>query len=226
MSTLPTYSPRPYEYVYLISDDLEEVVPSTVDATLDQSDTGVRSRITIFNGSYLGVRRKGPRQERHDYWINLAFLDPRPTRRGDRFWSISAAILAIVTACALSVSYSQTMIALGLGVTVTIVSLSAATLLSVALAVRRYWGKLFFLTRHGRVPVLCLSVNRPDRKCVREFILAIQAAIARASADRADVSRAHHLRDEMKEHRRLQHGGVLDERQFKIARRLILGAHD
>lgn len=226
MSAAPPYSPRAYEYVYLTSDELEEVVPATIDATLKQSSTDIRSSIRIFNGSYLGVRREGHRREPGDYWINLAFLDPRPTRRADRFWSISCALFAAVTACTLAVIYLQAVTMPGTALTVTVGALSSAALASGILAIRHYGSKLIFLTRHGRAPVLWLSVNKPDRRRVREFIRAIHAAIARATADRADLPRGHLLRDEMREHRRLQNAGVLDERQFQIARRLILEAHN
>jgi len=226
MSAAPPYSPRAYEYVYLISDELEEVVPATTDAGLEQSTADVLSRFTIFNGSYLGVRRQGTPREPGDYWINLAFLDPRPTRCADRFWSLAAAIFAVATACALSAIYSRVMSGSGPALTLTAIALSVATLASGTLAIRRYCSKLIFLTRHGRVPVLWLSMNRPDRNQFRGFIRAMHAAIARATADRADLPRGHLLRDEMKEHRRLQNAGVLDERQFQIARRLILEAHE
>lgn len=226
MSADPPYSPRAYEYVYLISDELEEVVPTTVDASLEQSTADVLSRFTIFNGSYLGVRRQGARREPGDYWINLAFLDPRPKRCADRFWSIATAIFTAATACALSAIHSRFLSWAGSALTLTVVALSVATLASGTLAMRRYCSQLIFLTQHGRVPVLWLSMNKPDRNHVRGFIRAIHAAIARATTDRADLPRGHLLRDEMKEHRRLQNAGILDERQFQIARRLILEAHD
>lgn len=51
--------------------------------------------------------------------------------------------------------------------------------------------------------------------------------LALAAGDRAVRRQTHgsYRRDEMKEHRRLQNAGVLNEKQFQAARGLILRAH-
>jgi len=226
MSIASTYSPKAYEYVSLISDELEEVVPATIDAQLEQFESGSSSRFTIFNGRYLGVSRKGVCDEPGGYWINLAFLDPKSARRADRFWSTLAGILALLAAGAMTLSTWDPAIAIDPVPELVISALAAATLVSIAIAIRRYFSRIVFLTRHGRIPVLWLSVTSPDRKRVREFIRCIHAAIDRGTASFADAPRGHYLRDEMKEHRRLHNGGVLNDHQFHIARRLILEAHD
>jgi hypothetical protein len=219
------YSTRGYEYIQLTSNELEEVVPKRVDAELDQFDSDSSSRLTIFNGSYLRVSRTGDCDGPHDYWINLAFLDPRPVRRADRFWSRFSTTLALLTTVAVALTYWQSTIALGPVQAMTIATLSAATLASAINALCRYYSRCAFLTTHGRAPVLWLSSRKPNRRQVSEFIQHLHRAVARAKADRVDVVRGHHLRDEMKEHRRLHNAGVLDDRQFQVARRLILEAH-
>jgi len=226
MAITTTYTPANYEYVSLVSDELEEVVPATIDAELEQPGSNSCHRFTIFNGSYLGVSRKGKCHEPRAYWINLAFLDPTPVRHVGQFWSMTTIVLAMVTAAALVTKYSQPAIPVPLLSAGAVAVLCAATVATFVLALRPSYDRISFCTRHGRSPVLSLAAGRPDRRRVQLFIRRIQAAIDHANAERCDDARTHFLRDEMKEHRRLQNAGVLDERQFLIARRLILEAHD
>jgi hypothetical protein len=59
---------------------------------------------------------------------------------------------------------------------------------------------------------------------VRQFAHRIAAAANAAHARRATV-RSHYLRDEMKEHRRLREGGILDEKIYEAAKARVLAAH-
>jgi len=221
MGIPPTYSVRDSEHVFLLSDDLEEIVQSTVDAHLEQAAPDSSTRYTIFNGTYLGITKSGKHDRPSRYWINLAFLHPAPIRCADRFWSICAATLTLLTGGALALTF----VAGKMAHTLALPAFSVAFLTAICIAMRHYRRRLVFLTSNGRAPVVWLSIDKPDRQRVHEFVENLHAAIGRARARRADMVRGHELRDEMKEHRRLLRDGVLDDRQFRVARRLILEAH-
>lgn len=213
-----------YEHVCLASEDKEEVTPTTIDAEIEQLHSGIRRHVLIFNGTYLGVTTIESRSRNDWHWINLAFLDPKPVRRLDRFWLIIAAICASLGAAAALVT-SQ--IALSLPYMWAFAAAGAwlATLFVLGIAAHRYFHEFFFFTRNGRVPVLRLSQHKCGRNRVESFVEELGKAVHRALNERS-VERFAYLCDEMKEHRRLLEQGVLLKKQFEVARASILLAHD
>lgn len=204
-----------YEYVYLVSDELEEVEPATVQAELEQSGGPLHRRVTIFNDTYLGVHIRMPGMPARWYWLNLAFLDPVPARPPDTPSLVTAACAALLAPAGLVLP--------GRGLAVSL--LLAIALAFLGRAVYRGFGTLVFRTRHGRAPVLRLSRALPDRRRVRAFVCEMARAVQRGRAE-CGGDRGDYLRDEMKEHRRLVEQGALGPREFQRARALILAAHE
>ena len=210
-----------YEHVYLASEELENVEPTTFQAELEQPRSRQRKRVVIFNRTYLGVHMSGAIAGPRSYWLNLAFLDPTPVTQTDRVWLGIAAGTAVLSVAAwLAYSFVQLAPAWALALSL----LPAATLLSLGIALYRSFGTLIYCTRHGRVPVLRLSRGRLDRRRLKGFLEELQHAIRRALAERSG-ERGDYLRDEMKEHRRLLAQGVLGTQQYEVAQALILRAH-
>ena len=217
MHSYPAPLATDYEHVCLTSDEPEEVVPpvprgATV-AKLVQCGGRIEHRFAIIERGYLGVRSTSRTSGTREYWVNLAFLDPRPVRpAGSSWWSMAAALALLCGA-----------FVLGGRVTAGYAAFAAA-LLTLGLAVHRSLDRLIFCTRHGHVPVVQLLRSRPDRRHVRTFVAALQHAIHEAAARRpGDNGRV--LRDEMKEHRRLLEAGVIQPREFEAAKPRILRAH-
>jgi hypothetical protein len=224
MHAIPNAAAQGHEHVLLVSDELEEVAPSSIDEELVQVTSEGRLELRIFNGAYVSVQRNPPRARGTDYWLNLAFLDPAPVRFYDRVWMFIAGAAAF-TALAAALSAKGAFDAPA-GTTLFLLAPVALCVAagSLGIGVYRYWNRLFFLTRHGRVPVLKLAAHMPDRKEAGRFVDRMAAAAEAAHVRRAHV-RSHYLRDEMKEHRRLHESGVLDEKNYETAKTRVLAAH-
>ncbi len=224
MQGMTTASAQGHEHVFLVSDELEDVAPSSIDEELVQATAEGRLEISLFNGAYAAVHQRASRGRTRDYWLNLAFLDPEPRRMQERTWVFAAGVLTLTALCAwvLEKTVLSGEAAAGMQMLVPVALLAAAGTLAVGL--HRYFNSLHFLTRHGRVPVLKLTANSPDRKALGRFVQKMAAA-ARAAHDRRIVVPTHYLRDEMKEHRRLREGGILDEKHYEAAKTRVLAAH-
>lgn len=214
------------EHICLASDEVEEaeeVVPTTMEAVLEQTCGKRRRRLVLFNGSILGVSTSGPRSKAGEYNLKLAYVDAAPVRHVARvYWAIFAA--TAVPGAALLAAQSMVGIALDPAWLAADALLLAAALWSLAVALHRYFDRLVFLTRHGRVRVLEISRSRPDRRLPRAFIDRLKKAIRQAQLKCPPVQ-SHYLRDEMREHRRLREQGVMQAEKFELAKALILRAH-
>lgn len=216
-----------YEHVCLSTDEPEVGVPSMagadIVAQLAQTDGTHDQRLAILDNAYLNVlaaRGAGPARR---YFLRLAFLDPSPSRPANRLaWRITAVLAAISLALGLKAWIAGPTIPAGW----TIATLAAvgATLLALRIAMRRSMAALVFHTRHGRVPVLRLMRNFPDRPRAEAFAAALTQAIRRAG-ETQPAPRAHRLRDEMREHRRLLEAGIVAAADFEAAKARILRAH-
>lgn len=225
MNTSATAADHDYEHVFLISDELEEVEFRSVDAALEQAAGNACHRFTIFNGGYLRVSSETAGQVSRDYWINLAFLDPQPFRHWSATWSIASGISAVAALIAIALPHGSFGTSPDAYLSAAAWLAVIASLVFLCVVVTRFFGEYFFLSLHGRAPVFQISSNRPDRRQVKAFLDHLRGAAGKARAGQWD-SPGSYLRDEMKEHRRLQNAGVLNEAQFQAARRLILRAHD
>lgn len=206
-----------YEHICLTSEEPEEPVPvmsrGAISAELAQSRGRVDRRYAIYNRSYLGVRTAGGSARTQSYSLQLAFLDPVPTRpTGSPWWGVAAALALLTSGLVLGGWFIAGYAAL------------AAALLSLGLAVHQTFDRLIFYTRHGRVPLVQLLRGRSDRRQVKAFVAALQRAIRDAAAERSGL-KSRLLRDEMKEHRRLLDAGVLQPPDFEAAKARILRAH-
>ena len=213
-----------YEHVFLISDDLEEVELRSVDAELQQAAGDSCHRFTIFNGEYLRILRRTAAQVSRDYWINLAFLDPQPVRSWSPVWSAASGISAVAALAAIGLHREPVALSADPYSSVAASLAVIASLSCLGIAVRKSFGEFRFLSIHGRAPIFQISSNRPDCHEVRAFLLHLRGAAEKARAGQWQT-KGDYLRDEMKEHRRLQNAGVLSEEQFQAARGLILRAH-
>ena len=198
---------------------------TTIDEELEQPLNGAPRRLTLFNGTYLRVRGGHTGDRPAEYWLNLAFLDPTPVRHTEPLWAILATLFGLSAVGSFAVAQSAIAAATHTPWTLVGWLMLLATFASVGFGLRRRFRRLIFLTRHGRVPVLWIASRSPDRQSVRWFLDRLRSAVQRALAEHSPV-RGDYLRDEMKEHRRLQEQGVLDPKQFESARALILRAHD
>ena len=225
MHSLPETQNHKYEFVQLYSDDFEEVEIRTIDAEIEQPLARGTRRLTIFNGAYLHVGNEHDDGSRDDYWLNLAFLDPAPLRRPDWASTVVSVLLGLLTLVAFLLHRIGHSASANLPWDFLLPCMLIATACSAAIAGYRFPGRFDFLTRHGRARVLSIAARNPTRVSVRSFRRRLESAIGRAESELSGAAGLY-LREEMKEHRRLQAAGVIGERQFQAARALILRAHE
>jgi hypothetical protein len=221
-----------HEHICLASDEQVQesakpvVLPATGAAELTQAHPRLHRRAVIFDGTFLGVctRRSGASTE---YWLNLAFVDPKPVRRLNRLWWNLGLGLTLLSGAAFALHFhpaagmSQ---GWGQGWAAVLLLGPAAALLSLAVAIHRYFDRLEFLTRHGRVPILRIFRSKSGRSETARFVDLLGIASARALALRAPA-RSQFLRDELQEHRRLHQQGAFTVKQFEAAKASILRQH-
>ena len=224
MHSLPKTQNHKYEFVQLYSDDFEEVKIKTIDAEIEQACARGIRRLTIFNSTYLRVRNEHGDGPHDDYWLNLAFLDPAPVRRPDWAFTVVSILLGLLTLAAFLLHRIGPAASVDLPWQFLLPCMLLATACSAAIAGYRFPGGFDFLTRHGRARVLSMAARKPTRASVRSFRRRLESAIEQAEIEVSGAD-GQCLRDEMKEHRRLQAAGVIGSRQFDAARALILRAH-
>jgi hypothetical protein len=227
MHAFPDPSAADYEHVCLASEEAEEPAPGfpagAVVAELEQSAGGLARQLTIFERNRLGVRIRRPSGRLEQYWLNLAFLDPRPVRAASREWWVAGGLLAGIGLVQLLLA-RYSLVSWSLEWLAVACALLASGAFALAVAARRRFGRLVFRTRHGRVPILELAHGASDRRRLAGFVALLQASI-RAAANRRETGRTELLRNEMHEHRRLLEAGVLQAGEFEQARARILRAH-
>ena len=76
----------------------------------------------------------------------------------------------------------------------------------------------------GRARLLELTGGLGSFRAIRRFRRALAAHVQLAIARRR-LSRAEHLRDEMREHLRLKEAGVLSEKEYELSKARILAKH-
>lgn len=227
MHPFPDVSAEDFEHICLSSDEPEEFEPApgaaTVSAVLEQAAPGGCRRVLFLEGDSLGMRIEGGRSDGCESRVELAFLDPRPVRPVSQAWWAAALTVTLLSAAAVLASRLPVLASMAHW-TVIIPLALACTAFCLGMALHRSFDRLVYRTRHGRIPVLQLCRRRPDSRRVAAFVDSLGHAIRRAAARRAGP-RAHYLRDEMKEHRRLLEQGVCDARDFELAKARILRAH-
>ena len=213
-----------YEHISMACDEIETVEPNFIDAELEQSGRLAGQRITIFNGTHLGIGSITQPPKKLSHHVNLAFVDPRPVSRLDWRGKVAVTAMAIAGSVAILIA-ARLSLHLDIHQAIALLALIVATLAGLGATLRERAKETVFLTRHGRVPLVrfCGRTARQDGN--RDFLRLLVHSIRRAHGERLR-ERGTLLRDEMKEHRRLADEGLLSAKQFQSARALILRAHD
>lgn len=197
--------------------------PSRIEAELRQARRGRTESALIFDGHYLGVRKKGRGADPDWYWLHLAFVDPQPIRRTGRLRrAVVAALVAPAGTALLAVALAGSLTGLTAAIALPVAAL--LSLAGLAYAIFDYLDHWIFCTRHGRTPVLRIARLRADRRGLRRFLDRLEDG-ASAAWHQSSGARAELLRDEMRAHRRLLQEGVLAQQDFDAARAAILRAH-
>lgn len=224
MDLILTTDETAYEHICLGSDDPEPVVATRIDTAISQNRRSFRLTITIFNGEYLGVRTTRHSGPEVFHWMPITFVDPRPSLKLGMSGKLRVAALTgigILVAAILLVMIGERETELA----AIMMSVTVPALIGISVSTVRRHREYVFQTRHGRSELFRLAQHLADSSNVRQFIKKIEQYIDN-NKESITFSRQQLLSEEMKQHQRLADEGLFSKAQFKIARRLILDAHD
>jgi len=186
---------------------------------------GVITEINVLEDYYVAVSVRR-RSAAHSHNVDLRFVDPRPkaSRHVSWRWLYAALALTAVTAIIVLLNIYSRFAPLHEYAASAAAVVGTLAVVSYLTFYYRTVESMFFLSVHGRAPVIVISGNlgtfRQGRACVAEIIRHINLARTHFKQSKAD-----HLRDEMREHSRLQEQGALTVKQYDEAKMRILRAH-
>lgn len=193
--------------------------------TLASRLRGCATQLSILDDHYLSVRKEQKGGEALKYVLDLRFANARPVivRRIAWIW-LTLALAGLVGA---ATGFWRAAGELTLWTHAGFASGCGALLLAGTatwLFLRRTSESLQFTSVHGGVTLVSITGGVGSAKSGRRFFIDLIKSINAAKVVRAQ-SKAHFLRDEMREHHRLRELHVLSEADYEASKSRILAAH-
>lgn len=211
---------QPFEDVTAFSDN-DKVPVEHVNFEFEQSNKlqGMLRHLTIFNDSQCYQKIKHKHRRKYKFRINLAYLDPRPFRIRHIVWKWLYTSLALwaLDAGLLFTDWLEVGPTVFLGIaTVTTVTALIALLAFFYLS----HDTVYFRSNFGKVRLLELANNNPDKKRFRGFVNKIVVQINKSKAAK-NMNQSLFLAAELKELRRLRDESIVSEKSYQKAKRRI-----
>jgi hypothetical protein len=220
------------EHVYLESDvsevpDLRSVRNVQSNFTLHSRWRGCFTALDIFEKRFLAVRLKRPRVTAMNYAIDLRFLDPMPKRSRHIPWRCLQATAALaVLGAALTWWIRRSPVPLHENAWLPAwILITSAAICAGLLSLYRMSETLTFFSLHGRARLFDIVGGPGVSRSVHPFGKELAVYIRKASEAR-ERARGQRLRDEMREHYRLQQHGVITMAEYEESKARILQQHD
>jgi len=207
-------------------------VPDSAEEHLFESTAGhytltqhsrIRSRactLALLSRRLLSVRTEERFGGTREHTLDISVLDPEPKRCRRISWPhlatfFIAALAAGVAGFADRIPNSATWF--------TVLAVCAG--LALVLTVFRSHDRLVFYSRNGRIPLLVLFNQNPDKDTFDAFVGILIDHIRQAGQNLRLVYQNELLSAELKEHRRLMEAGVILGRRYDAAKARILRLH-
>lgn len=200
---------------------------NTITLELLQTDRNKKRQqlFRVYDNKILSVTIK-TRKKTSSTLINLIMLDDTPKRKrglNTGYFFISAGLFVsaylVYYLKTHGVSFLASTSAYGL---VGLLALSAVLVLGMVLYNMR--NSLVFKTRHGRIGLVELFHNNPDKAQYQQFVTQLMERIS-AIHSRYPVPESRLLPAELGEHRRFRDEGFMTTNQYNIAKSNIFGKH-
>ena len=201
--------------------DNEEIPVEHVNFEFEQSNKlqGMYRLLTVFNDTQCYQKVKPKHRRKYKFRVNLSYLDPRPFRLRQIVWKwlyASLALWVIDAALLFGPWFDSASIAfLGAGILLTV--LAMMTLLAFFYLSH---DTVYFRSRYGKVRLLDLAHNNPDKGSFREFVNKIVVQINKSKAA-TGMNQSQFLASELKELRRLKDESIVPEDAYEKAKKLI-----
>jgi hypothetical protein len=201
--------------------DKENIPVEHVNFEFQQSNKrhGVHRDLTIFNDTHCYQSVKNKHKRKIKFRTDIAYLDPRPFRQKFIAWKWLYAGLALI-GLDLAIVFggwldTSSINFMGLFIGVTMVALM--TLLAFFY---NSYDKVFYRTRYGRVKIIELMNNNPDKEAFRAFITKFNLQIKKSKTAK-NFTQNKFLARELQELRRLKDETMIAEEDYESAKRRI-----
>jgi len=220
------------EHVYLESDvsevpDLQSVRNVQTSLNLHSRWRGCFTVLDIFEKRFLAVRMKRPRASPINYAIDLRFVDPIPKRSRHIPWRCLQATAGFaLLALALTWWIRRSPLPLNENPWLPAwILMMSALICAGLLSFYRMSETLTFFSVHGKAPLFDIVGGLGVARSAHPFGKELAVYVRKASEGRRPA-RDKHLRDEMREHYRLQQHGVISMAEYEASKARILQQHD
>jgi hypothetical protein len=219
---------KPIEDITAFSDN-EKMPVEHVNFEFEQSNKlqGMLRHLTVFNDSQCYQKIKHKHRRKYKFRIDLAYLDPRPFRIRHIVWKWLYASLALwaLDAGFLFTDWFNLNLNPGSAIFLGIVIVTTVTAL-ITLLTFFYLSHdtVYFRSNFGKIRLLELSNNNPDKKSFRVFVNKTVVQINKSKTARG-MNQSQFLTSELKELRRLKDESIVTEESYQRAKRRIF-KHD
>jgi hypothetical protein len=187
---------------------------------------GCQTTLDIFEKRFIAIHSKRPRASLKHYALDLRFIDPTPERRRHIPWRCLQ-VTAVLALLAAGAWWSMNRATLPFHENPWLPAwalIVCATVFTGLLSIYRMTETMTFRSVHGRVRLFDIVGGLGAFHAVREFEAQLKAYIQKAIGTRR-ATHAQDLRDEMREHYRLQQHGVLSMPEYEESKARILQQH-
>ena len=180
---------------------------------------GLYRSTTVFNENHCYQSIKNKHERKYKYRIDLAYLDPRPFRRRMIAWKWLYACLALLglNLTIVLAGWFDTSSINFLGLFLGIFVVSLMTLLAFF---QQSYDKVLFRSQYGKIRLIELINNNPDKASFRSFIAKFIMQINKSKTAK-NMPQDKFLANELKELRRLKDETVVPNAAYEKAKRLI-----
>lgn len=171
---------------------------------------GYAIAFTVFNDTFVSVIEKDLMKKK-EYHLDLGYFNKDPVKKVSMAWKslLASVILAIGTWILMpQVGYSYSVLG------------GVASFVFFVLFIHGSSSQVVFVTQNGKVPVIRLMNNFPNRKLFKAFVDELSQRIEKAQT-RTMSNLEKYFAKELKETRRLKEEGVLTEDQYNQAKDAI-----
>ena len=182
----------------------------------------VQQLIQIYDSHFVNVTEKTRKRSR-SFMVNLALLNDKPgrIRNIEPKFLISALVMGVLAYMAFYLKskgidyFSSSYVYAGIAL------LATGSIISVILTARSFTNTWVFETARGRIPLIALFHNHPNKQQFHQFISEMINHIVMAKSE-IRLSESQIMPLEVGEHRRLRDEGIISKPQYELAKANIL----
>jgi len=204
--------------------DAESLVATLKFTQLDKRRS-IGKKLVLYDNKQLSISDYALKSKR-EYWLNIRYMHPKALAKWHIAWKwlgatlVSSALASVAAAVAAKPIFNIDRWTAA-GVSVLFIGL---TVLSAFTLYRNSRHVLNFFSLNGRIPVLQLIYNNPDREQFNKLINNLQERI-KASQQKQHMAKNEALAAELSMHRQLMQNKIIGESAYNMAKSRLFSMH-